>query len=77
MIKLTKDLTGHTGSRDLPRAGTPLLERPTFTVSPFDGVVTLSETVRRLCGSVPLDSPVCVHLLIRDDARRTQDDAIV
>jgi hypothetical protein len=69
MIKMTKHLTGDTGSRGL-RAGNPLLERPTFTVSRFDGVVTLSESARHLCGGVPLDSPVCVHLLICDDARR-------
>ena len=74
MISRMQHVNGHTGSRgDSRRAWNARPERPTLTVSRFDGVVTFSETARHLCGGIPLDSPVCIHLLVCDLTRG--DDA--
>jgi hypothetical protein len=69
-MNLIPPVDGHTGADgDVLRASTPPSERPTLTVSRFDGVITFSSTARHLCGGVPLDSPVCVHLLVCDHSR--------
>ena len=73
-MNMIQHVNGHTRPHgDARRTWSAGPELPTLTVSRFDGVVTFSETARHLCGGIPLDSPVCIHLLVCDLTRG--DDA--